>query len=363
MADLSTGQVTSAVRRGVGGALLAGGLLSCSALAQNLALPDAPGAMLLRQAQQAAQTPGTIRAAVTDPDGSEVVGAKVTLVNVGSGARDTIITDSNGLFDFPELTAGRYTIAIAATGFSVWNSGPIDLAAGSEQQLPDIALQIASASTQVDVVYSQYDIAEDQIHVQEEQRIFAVFPNFDVSYVWNAAPLTPGQKFKLAFRSSTDPGFFLVAALVAGFEQASNDFPGYGQGAEGFGKRFGAASADGFTSGMIGGAILPTLFRQDPRYFYKGTGSVMSRALYAISTVVICKSDKGKWEPNYSNVLGNLAAAGISNAYYPTSDRHGAGVTIDNALLGTAEGAFSSLMQEFVLRKFTPHKKPVTPTP
>lgn len=362
MADISTKGRNAAACRSVWTAVLACGFLGQPALGQHLVLPDAPSEVAVEQAA-AAQPPGTIRAAVTDPDGSEVVGAKVTLVHVGSGVRDTIITDSNGLFDFPDLTPGRYNVAISATGFAAWNSGPIDLGPGVDQELPDIALQVASASSQVDVVYSQYDIAEDQIHLEEQQRIFAVFPNFDVSYVWNAAPLTPGQKFKLAFRSSTDPGFFLVAGLVAGFEQASNDFPGYGQGAAAFGKRFGAASADGFDSGMLGGAIFPSLFRQDPRYFYKGTGSVVSRALYAISTVVICKSDKGKWQPNYSNVLGNLASAGISNLYYPASDRHGAGATIDNALIGTASGAFSSLMQEFVLRKFTPHKKSATPTP
>jgi hypothetical protein len=104
---------------------------------------------------------------------------------------------------------------------------------------------------------------------------------------------------------------------------------------------------------MIGGALLPSLLHQDPRYFYKGTGSVTSRALYAISTVVICKGDNGKWQPNYSNVLGNLAAAGISNAYYPSTDRDNARVTIDNALIGTASGAIGSLIQEFLLKKIS----------
>ena len=102
---------------------------------------------------------------------------------------------------------------------------------------------------------------------------------------------------------------------------------------------------------MIGGAVLPALFHQDPRYFYKGTGTITSRALYAIATVVICRGDNGKWQPNYSSILGDLASAGISNAYYPASDRHGAGVVIDNSLIGTAFGAFSSLMQEFFLRR------------
>ena len=76
---------------------------------------------------------------------------------------------------------------------------------------------------------------------------------------------------------------------------------------------------------FIGSAILPSILHQDPRYFYKGTGSITSRALYAISTVVICRGDNGRWQPNYSNVAGNLISAGISNLYYPASNRNGAG--------------------------------------
>jgi hypothetical protein len=151
---------------------------------------------------------------------------------------------------------------------------------------------------------------------------------------------------------------FVGAGVTAGIEQWQNYFSGYGQGSEGYFKRFGASYADGFVSTMIGAAILPSLLHQDPRYFYKGTGSVGSRALYAISTVVICKGDNGRWQPNYSNVFGNLASAGISNLYYPSTNRNGAQVTIDNALIGTAEGAVSALIQEFVLRKISRRAQP-----
>ena len=87
----------------------------------------------------------------------------------------------------------------------------------------------------------------------------------------------------------------------------------------------------------------------------KGTGTIRARALYSIAAVVICRSDKGKWQPNYSNILGNLATAGISNTYYPASDRNGISLTIKNSLLGTAEGAVGNLVQEFLIRKLTPH--------
>ncbi len=105
---------------------------------------------------------------------------------------------------------------------------------------------------------------------------------------------------------------------------------------------------------MIGGAILPSLFKQDPRYFYKGTGTIRSRAMYAIANAVICKGDNGRWQPNYSGILGGLAAGGISNLYYPASDRSGVELTFENALIGTAEGAVQNLFQEFVVRRLTP---------
>ena len=113
---------------------------------------------------------------------------------------------------------------------------------------------------------------------------------------------------------------------------------------------------------MLGAAVLPSLLHQDPRYFYNGKGSVVHRALYAISTVVICKGDNGKWQPNYSNVLGNLGAAGISSLYYPLSDQHSAQVTVDNTLIGIGTGAFGTLFQEFLLRHFT-HGAPPKATP
>ncbi len=323
--------------------------LALQAQAPPTVLPDAPG----HQLEQA-----SLGGAVVDPDHSKVVGALVTVKDTATKITHTVTTDSDGRFRFSALEPGQFTLTVRSAGFAPWTSAEIQLTPGEEHELPPAQLQIATATTQVDVTFTQYDLAQEQLHAQEQQRIFAIFPNFYVSYIWKAAPLTPGQKFKLSLRASSDPGFFLQTAAIAGIEQWQNTYKGYGQGTEGYFKRFGAASADGFIAGIIGGAILPSLLHQDPRYFYKGTGSIRSRALYAIATVVICKGDNGKWQPNYSNVLGNFAAAGISNAYYPASDRHGAGVTLGNALIGTASGAFSSLMQEFVLKKFTPHHKP-----
>jgi hypothetical protein len=151
-----------------------------------------------------------------------------------------------------------------------------------------------------------------------------------------------------------DPVTFGLAGIEAGVEQAQNDFSEYGQGAEGYAKRFGAAYADNAISTFNGGAILPTVLKQDPRYFYKGTGSTGSRILYAMANAVICKGDNHRWQPNYSAILGGLAAGGISNLYYPAKDR-GAALVFENTLIGTGETAVFNLFQEFVVKKLTPH--------
>jgi hypothetical protein len=181
-----------------------------------------------------------------------------------------------------------------------------------------------------------------------------VVPNFYVSYVPDAAPLTSKLKFKLAWKTMLDPVTFVLVGASAGVQQAQNDFSGYGQGAQGYAKRFGAAYADNATSTFIGSALLPSLLKQDPRYFYKGTGSTGSRILYAIANSVICKGDNQRWQPNYSAILGGLASGGISNLYYPARDR-GAALVFEDTLIGTGETAVLNLFQEFLVRRLTPH--------
>src|SRR5262249_18337367 len=155
------------------------------------------------------------------------------------------------------------------------------------------------------------EIAEAQIKEEEKQRALGFIPNYYVSYVADAAPLVPRQKFELAWKTMVDPVSFGITAAVAGIQQAHNDFSGYGQVAEGYGKRYGAAYADFAPSTLLGSAVLPSLFKQDPRYFYKGSGSKRSRVLYALANSVICKGDNGRWQTNYSAILGGLAAGGI----------------------------------------------------
>ncbi len=193
---------------------------------------------------------------------------------------------------------------------------------------------------------TQQEKAEQQLRQQEKQRIAGIVPNFNVSYNSDAAPLSRKQKLSLAFHTATDPVSFAVAGFDAGLSQAEDDFPGYGQGMQGYAKRFGASYADNFDGTMLGNAIFPILLKQDPRYFRRGEGSFTSRLLYSISTTVWCKNDSGSHGPNYSNILGNLAAGGISNLYYPASDR-GAGLTFERGFTVTAYGAFGGVFNEF----------------
>jgi hypothetical protein len=321
-------------------------------------LPDAPATHISTQQTAAIQesdqhSGGSIVGTVLDAEGAEIANAVVTLENSDSKVERTLTTDSTGFYKFDAVEPGRFSLTITSTGFATWISTGLALHTGESYDVPPVALEIASAMTNVEVTVTRHDIAEDQMHFEEKQRVLGVFPNFYASYVWNAAPLSAGQKFRLASRTLIDPVTIAIPAIIAGVELDEDDFNGYGQGTKGYAKRFGAAYADGFTSTMIGEAILPSLLHQDPRYFYKGTGSIRSRALYAIATVVICKGDNGHWQPNYSNVLGNLASAGISNLYYPSADESRVRLMIDNWLVGTASGAISSLFQEFLVKKIS----------
>lgn len=193
---------------------------------------------------------------------------------------------------------------------------------------------------------SQRDQAAEDLKKEEKQRILGIMPDFNMIDNANAPPLSPGQKFHLMFRSSTDPYAFGLAAIVAGFSQARDTFPGYGQGAEGYFKRFGATYADAFDGNFWGNAVLPVVLHEDPRYFRKGSGNVGGRILHAAISTVWCRRDSGTWGPNYSNVVGNIIAGGISNVYYPESDR-GVSLAFSNALTVTAEGAVGAQLVEF----------------
>jgi hypothetical protein len=313
----------------------------------------------LVQAQQAdvsgqSQNHGSISGAVVDQTGTPVVSAHVKLAREGQSGEQEVISDGEGHFTFNGVPSGTFQLTVSAPGFAPQQqSGALSAAEGLE--LPPLVLTIAAATTEVQVRVTNYELAEEQIKVQETQRVLGVIPNFYVTYQQDALPLHPRQKFELAWKTNVDPVTFAASGAFAGVEQAENGFSGYGQGAHGYAKRYGASYGDAFIGTMIGGALLPSLFKQDPRYFYKGSGTKGSRILYALANAVICKGDNGRWQPDYSGILGSLAAGGISNLYYPASSRNGAWLTFENTFIGIGGSAVANLFQEFVVRKLTPH--------
>lgn len=216
---------------------------------------------------------------------------------------------------------------------------------------------IAPDTLSVTVTASRVELAERQIHEQEQQRLFGVLPNFFITYDPDAVPLTARQKFQLARKARLDPVQFVVAGAIAGVQQARDDYSGFGRGWDGYAKRYGAAYANVLTRSLITQALLPSLFRQDPRYFFKGTGSTASRVGYAISRAVVRKGDNGHWQPNYAGILGSLASGGLSNLYYPAEDRKGVRLTLENAAIGIGGSAIGHLAQEFLFRRLTSHSR------
>jgi hypothetical protein len=252
--------------------------------------------------------------------------------------------------ELPEAPQAQSTPAEAAS--------PAVPQSGEGQTSPSAAAQ--PAAPQTGSGKSQQKIADEQIKEQEKQRTLGVLPAFNVSYRSDAVSLTPRQKMRLAFRSATDPVAFAAPFFVAGYHEAMDSDKGFGWGIEGYGKRSGAAYLDTLDGDIIGNGILPSILHQDPRYFRLGHGSTTHRMLYALATNVICKHDNThKWEPNYSNVAGNLIAGGISNLYYPSTNSE-ISQTFTNGFIVTAEGGFGSIFQEFwpdISRKFL-HKDP-----
>jgi hypothetical protein len=327
-------------------------------------LPDSPAPKVaIDESQVPQKVEGTVSGRVVGQDGQAVAGAKVKLTLDGQpGSRETPTSD-NGQFAFTNLAPGSFQLTVSSEGFAPNTSTGV-LHSGETLVVPQVSLVLATTVTKVEVRLSPIEIAQEQMNDEMKQRVLGVIPNFYVTYVPNAAPLTTKQKFHLAARLSIDPAYFVFAGAVAGVQQARNEFPGYGQGAQGYAKRYGATLGDFTISNFLGNAFFPSVFKQDPRYFYRGTGTAKSRALYALANAVICKGDNGHWQANYSEILGSLAAGGISNLYYPASDR-GAGLVFQNTAIGIGGTAVLNLLKEFVLTKITtnvPHRPaPLTP--
>ena len=298
---------------------------------------------------------GNILGTVVDTTDDPIPGAKVVLQGP-AGDRLTAITKDDGAFAFDQAPAGlAYQITVTAEGFAESNSS-ITVEPGENKTLPEIKLLILAVQRAVTVSYSSKEVATQQLKAEEQQRVLSFIPNMYVVYEPHPEPLTARMKFHLAYKSLTNPFFFVRTAGWAGVQQARDDPNEWHQGGEGYGKRLGAGFADAVTGSLISNAILPSLLHQDPRYFYQGTGTKKSRALHAMLAPVICKGDNGAWQPNYSQWGGSLIGYSISTAYYPGSTRTAAHVFqtfgIDMGL-----HVVGSLAQEFILGKFTSRGK------
>jgi len=300
---------------------------------------------------------GMIRGKVVDQSGSFITGASVKLTLEGQSQSLEVTSDEEGQFLFVNVAPGPFQLTIMSEELAPQTiSGTLHPA--ESYVVPQVTMMLVVA-TQVTVVredLNPIELANAQIKEQEKQRVLGIIPNFYVSYTANPAPLSPKQKFELAWKSASDPITLAGVGVLAGVGQAADRWGAYGQGTQGYAKRYGATYADIFSATFLAGAVLPSVLKQDPRYFYKGKGSKRSRILYALGSILVCKGDNGRWQPNYSAIVGDLAAGELSNLYYPRNDRGGVGMVFSSAAIRLAEVGLSNILQELVFPRLTPNR-------
>ncbi len=333
-----------------------GATLPAQQLAANVAEPSRAALADAPEPQDGTQT-GSIFGTVTDTDGLVVPGATITVSGPNPDDRRTATSAQDGGFSIPRVRPGVvYTVVIAAKSFADFNSPQVMLGPAQAFEIANIKLALATVDTSITALTPEA-LAIEQETEEIHQRIFGVIPNFYVVYDHAFAPLSSQLKYRLAFKSSFDVVNGAAALFLGAINQAA-DRPDYRQGLIGYGERVGAVYVDGVSDIIFGGAVLPALLHQDPRYFYEGTGSnKKKRFLHAIQTPFICKGDNGRDELNYSSLGGDLIAGGLANAYYPPHDR-GIGLVLSTAAIATGGRMVNALAQEFVFLKFTSRAKP-----
>ena len=318
-------------------------------------LPDAPQPQLAsgNSEEQASshEAAASVSGTIVDPTGAVIAGAKIRLTQPNGETLAEVLSGTNGEFRFTNLMPGSYILIITDQSFVAFTSPEFVLASLQSYASPAITLEVAGTSTELTVRPSEI-VAAEQIRQQEKQRVFGIIPDFYTSYVPDAAPMSSGQKFSLAAHDTFDWTTLLGYSVVAGMEQASGTYKGYGQGAAGYGKRWGAQLGDGLSLDLLSHAVFPSLFHQDPRYFYQGTGTTKSRLYHALSSAFVARSDSGKSMPNYSYVLGAMSSGALSNAYYPHADR-GVSLVFTTAAIGIAGRIGQAVAQEFFGKKVT----------
>jgi hypothetical protein len=299
---------------------------------------------------------GSINGTVVDSSGGSVAHAQVKLLLDSRAPDQETESAEGGDFSFQNVPAGQWHLSFTAKGF-VLKTIAGEIKAGEILNLSPAALAIETVDTEVNVTQTRAEIAESQVKAEEQQRLLALFPNFFVTYDHDALPLDTKQKLELTARTWLDPSAFVINGIIAGVGQAQNNHKGFGQGVEGYGKRYGVSFADYGTGLLLANVVAPTIFKQDPRYFYKGTGTTRSRFLYAISRTFICRGDNKKDQFCYSSVVDRFGAGFVTNYYYPAADRDKTSAILRNSVESIGFDALGNLFQEFFARKIT-RKKP-----
>jgi len=302
------------------------------------------------EATQAAAKPGNVVGTILDQTGSVAPGAVVRLTSEDKSYSREFVSGNTGQFSFSDVPPGPFKIAVKAEGFGEQAfSG--EIASGQTYLVPPIVIAIATVVTDVRVAVDPVQVATEEVKEEEHQRVLRFLPNFYVTYHSDAVPLTTKLKFHLAWKSSTDPVSIAGAAFLAGLQQAGDQYPEFGQGMQGYGKRLGAGYADIVASTFLSGAVFPSLFKQDPRYYYQGTGSTRSRLLHAVSNSIICKGDNGLWQMNYSNIAGVVGGAALSSTFYPT--KNPGTFILSSGLIRMGESSLTGFVQEFIAPRFS----------
>ncbi len=318
------------------------------------ARPATPAALGTAATAQASNQPatGSISGSTIGPRGAPVIEALVTLSRNDKTVQ-RVQTGDDGHFSFAGVAPGTYWLTITASGFKS-QSIPLVMHAGQTYAVPRIVLGLAPFVTSIKVTPSRAVVAQYQLQKEEKQLVLGFIPNYLVTYYPHTAPLSAKQKFELTFKTIFNPYTLGLTTAFVGGEQAAGMYSGYGTEEKSFAKRFGAAYATLGVGAFLGDALLPSVLKQDPRFYYKANGSFSSKLLYAITRSVICKGDNGHWQPDYSGVLGHFAAGGIANLYLPPQNRKGMGTMAEDGLIGIGFDVFANVLQEFVFPKLTP---------
>jgi hypothetical protein len=339
---------------------IAAGVFTARAGAQQLAVENPTGAKMTGGTAGALAAPagqpvdpksnGALYGTVLDSNGGIISGATVELS--GPVSRTTT-SDESGNFSFTRLPPGTFVVSVSRSGMSPRQVPDVVLRPDGVRFLPPVVLQVV-ASTSIKVYANPEQLAEEQLQLQLNQKVMGFLPNHYSSYDWNAVHLWPSQKLRLSFGSEIDPITFVIIAGEAGVDQYYGRFRGYGSGGAGYAKRYGADYTTNFLGAMIGDGILPSLLHQDPRYFYKGTGGTRSRVFYALSRALIVRGDNGRAQFAYSRIMGDLAAGGIANAYYPPENK-GVRLVFSSTATDIGASAAVNLIREFILPALTSH--------